>query len=99
LAISLRGDQRDLVVADIAVQAVLDAVFGIGDLARLGPQVARVVGSPAQLEADEMVVFVVRGRSAVAVGGDAGDLLDVGDAARRTDRRAVALDADRRIDR
>src|SRR3954447_19515084 len=101
----LRHPQRHRAGADQVVELVLHEVLRAGTLTadvRLRPQVARTGGGTADLERDQVVLFVVL-RQAVAAEGVAGaqliDLESCRVTGRWPHRRRVAGPADRRADR
>src|SRR5690242_18602391 len=65
--LDLRVGERQGAVAHTPVQVVLDRVDLRGARVGLGPQVARVGRVAAELEADQMVLLVVRRRPRLAV--------------------------------
>ena len=95
----LRLGKGDPPVAHLLAKLGFDCVLGVRRCARLGPQVAGIVGRAAELEWHEVVVLVVTQRAAVAVGRHARGLLLLGDALRGAHGGCPALDADRLVDR
>lgn len=95
--LALRVGQAELAIANERTQTVLQLILGIWRSAGLRPEVARIVGGPAELERHQVVVLVVAQRLGVAVGGQAGLLLRLGDRFRWADGLGVAVAADRRL--
>src|ERR1700675_2663664 len=90
--------ERQLPCANFGVEVVLDRVHLGRARIRLGPEVPRVGGMPAELEADEVVLLVVGQRAADAVFTHLFLLQLIRVRGRRPDRLRPPVHADRGID-
>jgi hypothetical protein len=91
--------QGQLALADLVVELVLDLVDLGCARVRLGPEVPRVGRVAAELEADQMILLVVRRRAGEAVQRHLLELELRRVARRRADRSRPAVHADRAADR